>query len=91
MVEALSGALNLPDILCRVLAVRGQTSPDDARAFLRPELGHLHAPSQLVDAERGAGRIHEAIARGERILVHGDYDVDGIASAALRHASSALG
>jgi single-stranded-DNA-specific exonuclease len=83
VVEALSGALNLPDILCRILAGRGQTSPDDARAFLRPELGHLHAPSQLVDAERGAGRIHEAIARGERILVHGDYDVDGIASAAL--------
>ncbi len=81
--RALAGALGLPELLCRVLAGRGHEAPTDATAFLRPELGHLHSPADLVDAELGATRIVDAIARGERILVHGDYDVDGIASAAL--------
>lgn len=79
----LAASLNLPGVLCRVLATRGHTEPAVAKSFLRPELGHLHDPAELVDAERGASRIRDAIAKGERILVHGDYDVDGIASAAL--------
>lgn len=79
----LAESLKLPDVLCRVLATRGHVEPAVAKSFLRPELDHLHDPADLLDAERGAARIREAITKGERILVHGDYDVDGIASAAL--------
>lgn len=73
----------MPEVLCRVLAVREKQLPEDARAFLRPELGRLHPPQELADAVPGVARIRGAIDRGERILVHGDYDVDGIASATL--------
>lgn len=66
-----------------MLAVRGLEDPEAARAYLRPELGHLHAPEGLKDADRAAARIRQAITAGESILVHGDYDVDGVASAAL--------
>ncbi len=83
VVQELVGTLNMPEVLCRILAVRDRESPDAARAFLRPDLGHLHSPEELTDAARGVARIRQAIAREERILVHGDYDVDGIASATL--------
>jgi single-stranded-DNA-specific exonuclease len=75
--------LSLPRALCAVLAVRGGMEPDDARSFLRPRLEDLPDPATLADAGRAADRILRAVAGGETILVHGDYDVDGIAAAAL--------
>jgi single-stranded-DNA-specific exonuclease len=59
------------------------TDPADARGLLRPLLAALHPPSGLEDLDRAAQRVDEAIRRGETILVHGDYDVDGIAATAL--------
>jgi single-stranded-DNA-specific exonuclease len=82
-VRALASALRLPETVCSVLAVRGLTSAEDAKRFLRPRLDHLLDPAQLADGLRAAERIVTAIRGGEIILVHGDYDVDGICATAL--------
>jgi single-stranded-DNA-specific exonuclease len=82
-VGALEGELRLPRALCAVLASRGITAPADAKRFLRPRLDQLHDPASLADGPRAADRIAKAVRAGERILVHGDYDVDGISAAAL--------
>lgn len=83
LVVDLASGLRLPPTLCRVLVARGLTGPEEAKSFLRPRLEHLHDPGSLADGPRAAERVAEAIARGERILVHGDYDVDGICATAL--------
>lgn len=83
VVARLSEALKLPTPICAVLAVRGHSSKDDAKRFLRPRLEHLHDPSTLADGPRAADRIVVALEGGETILVHGDYDVDGICATAL--------
>jgi single-stranded-DNA-specific exonuclease len=82
-VDRLARDLSLPPALCRVLASRGVIDPDEAKDFLRPRLEHLHPPGLMADAEKAAGRILKAVEGGETVLVHGDYDVDGVASAAL--------
>jgi single-stranded-DNA-specific exonuclease len=66
-----------------VLAARGVAIAADAKRFLRPRLDQLHDPADLADGPRAAERIASALRGGERILVHGDYDVDGICAAAL--------
>ncbi len=81
--RALADALHLPEVLCRVLAARGQTDPDDARVFLKPRLEQLLDPMLLKDCDRAIERIEHAIRTGETILVHGDYDVDGMCGTAL--------
>lgn len=65
-----------------VLATRGIT-PKSADAFLRPALQHLGDPFALPGTRQAAERLWQAILKGERILVHGDYDTDGITAAAL--------
>ena len=82
-VQTLVEALRLPAAVCAVLVARGVTEPDQAKDFLRPRLEHLHAPAQLADAPAAAERIARAIRAGDTILVHGDYDVDGICATAL--------
>jgi single-stranded-DNA-specific exonuclease len=82
-VAALAAALDLPPALCALLVRRGFGGADDARRFLRPLLEHLHAPDALTDGVRAADRVHAAVRAGETILVHGDYDVDGVCGAAL--------
>ena len=82
-VEELVRALSLPRALCGILVARGIGDAEGARAFLRPLLDHLHPPEELTDARKGAVRILRAVDGGEPILVHGDYDVDGICSTAL--------
>ncbi|MFT0891385.1 single-stranded-DNA-specific exonuclease RecJ [Pseudochelatococcus sp. G4_1912] len=73
----------LPDIVARVLAARGVTV-DNAQAYLTPRLRDLMPdPSVLADMDRAAARIAEAVMRGEKVAVFGDYDVDGACSAAL--------
>jgi single-stranded-DNA-specific exonuclease len=72
--------LHLPDAICRLLAIRGFGAPDDAKAYLRPRLEHLHEPNGLADLDRAVERIVFALRENQTILVHGDYDVDGICS-----------
>ncbi len=82
-VERLTEALGLPSSVCTLLVARGLDDVEAAKRFLRPRLDHLHDATRLADGPVAASRIAEAVRRGDTILVHGDYDVDGIAAAAL--------
>ncbi len=82
-VRALTEALGLPDTMCRLLVSRGYGDPDAAKRFLRPRLEHLHPPSTLMDLDRAVERLARAIRERETILVHGDYDVDGMCSTTI--------
>lgn len=82
-VELLAGELALPPEVCRLLIRRGHDTPDAVRRFLRPSFEDLHPVSLLADAPRAAARILEAVERDETVLVHGDYDADGLCAAAL--------
>ncbi|MCG6955648.1 MAG: single-stranded-DNA-specific exonuclease RecJ [Gemmatimonadetes bacterium] len=83
VVARLARELHLPEALCAVLAVRGIEDGEVAKRFLRPLLDQLHDPALLADGEVAAERIASAVRRGESILVHGDYDVDGMCATAL--------
>lgn len=79
----LAETLALPSPLCALLTSRGYREPDAVRRFLQAPLSELHPPGSLRDIDRAIERISDAIDAGEVILVHGDYDVDGITSTAL--------
>lgn len=79
----LAHELNLPDPLCRLLAVRGFADPESARSFLRPRLDALPSAENMADVSPAVERIRKAVQAGETIFVHGDYDVDGICATAL--------
>ncbi len=81
--EALARDLSLPPALCRLLALRGFTQSDSAKRYLKPRLDELHDPFLLAGMDAAVERLRTAISKGEKIVVHGDYDVDGICSAAL--------
>ena len=81
--RTLQRTLNLPAPLCRLLAIRGHEAPEAAKSFLRPLLASLHDPGGLLDADVAARRLARAISEDEVVVVHGDYDMDGIAAAAL--------
>ena len=83
IVAALQRELHLPEVVCRLLAIRGHAAPDAAKQFLRPRLEQLHEPTLYLDLDRAVERLVRAIHEGETILVHGDYDVDGICSTTL--------
>jgi single-stranded-DNA-specific exonuclease len=88
----LARELNLSPTVARLLAIRGHSDPDSAARFLKPSLDHLLDPMGLADMDRAVERLLRAIATGERIAVHGDYDVDGITSTViLRRALELLG
>ena len=78
--------------LARLLCIRGIADLDAASRFLKPSLDHLLDPMGLADMDRAVERLLRAINTGERIAVHGDYDVDGITSTViLRRALELLG
>lgn len=83
LTEHLITELGLEPVVARLLVNRGVTTPTEAEHFLHPSLSHLHDPSLLPDIEPGVDRIASAIKSGEKICVHGDYDVDGVTSTAL--------
>jgi single-stranded-DNA-specific exonuclease len=88
----LAAALNLHPTVARLLCMRGFTDPETADRFLNPSLDHLHDPFRLADMDRAVVRLERALAQGERIAIHGDYDVDGITSTViLRRALEMLG
>ncbi|MHB1325492.1 MAG: single-stranded-DNA-specific exonuclease RecJ [Thermoleophilia bacterium] len=81
-VRRLSQALETSEITASILARRGYGDPDKARLFLDSQ-GALHDPFLFPQMQAVCDRLRLAISRGERICVHGDYDVDGITSTAL--------
>jgi single-stranded-DNA-specific exonuclease len=83
LVARLSSALRVRPATARCLVARGVTEPTAAQGFIDPRLAALRPPSGLAGLVPAVGRIADAIVRGERIGVFGDYDVDGVTTAAL--------
>lgn len=81
-VDELAGSINLVPELATLLAQRGVASFDEAKAFFRSDLAHLHDPFLMADMEKAVNRLMDALDRQEKILVYGDYDVDGTTSVA---------
>src|SRR5919108_5262937 len=81
--SALAITLGLHPTVARLLCLRGLSDPEAAQRFLNPSLDHLHDPFKLTDMDRAIQRLEQALARRERIAIHGDYDVDGITSTVI--------
>jgi single-stranded-DNA-specific exonuclease len=91
-VTALAEPLGVHPVIARLLILRGITSPEAAVRFLNPSLDQLHDPLLMTDLSVGVNRLLAAIDGGERIAIHGDYDVDGVTSTVmLRRVVSLLG
>lgn len=90
--SALSASMRIDPVTARLLWQRGVTTPEEAARFLKPSLEDLHDPFRLADMQAAVDRLLAAIARRERIVIHGDYDVDGITSTViLERAIASLG
>jgi single-stranded-DNA-specific exonuclease len=83
LVRHLSKVLNINEKLANLLAQRGVTSFESAKAYFRPQLEHLHDPFLMLDMHKAVERIDQALAKNEKILVYGDYDVDGTTAVSL--------
>lgn len=81
--SALAQALQVPETLAALLIQRGYSSVEEAKGFLRPTLDSLSDPAEFKDLPEATSLIAQAVRAGETIVVHGDYDVDGQAGAAL--------
>ncbi len=81
--RTLSAELDISPILCSLLIKRGITSASAARHFFRPKLSNLHNPFLMKDMDVAVQRLNRALGTKERILVYGDYDVDGTTAVAL--------
>jgi single-stranded-DNA-specific exonuclease len=81
-IAALQRAAGIPAVLAQLLICRGTTDVALAQAFLDARLSALRDPQELPGCQQAARRIHAAIAAGERIVVYGDYDVDGVTGTA---------
>ena len=80
--EALNRVLKISPVFCKILTQRGITTYDEARDFFRPQLSHLHDPWLMKDMNKAVERILPALENQEKVLVFGDYDVDGTTAVA---------
>jgi single-stranded-DNA-specific exonuclease len=83
LVEALQESLQIDALTARLLVQRGITTFDQARQFFRPSIADLHDPFLMKDMDLAVARIELALAKQEKILVFGDYDVDGTTAVSL--------
>ncbi|MHD0285536.1 single-stranded-DNA-specific exonuclease RecJ [Weissella tructae] len=81
--QALMDAIEMPELLAEQLVQRGMTTPEEVMAFLQPTLEQLHDPAEMFGMDVAVDRIWQAIDAGEKIVVYGDYDVDGMTSTAI--------
>lgn len=79
----LQKALRIHHVLCRMLVQRGISTFEEAKLFFRPKLSDLHDPFLMTDMHKAIERIEKAIASEEKILIYGDYDVDGTTAVTL--------
>ncbi len=83
VVERLSKELNINRRLAALLAQRGITDFNQAKSFFRPKLSDLHDPFLMKDMDKAVERIQTAVFKGEKIVVYGDYDVDGTTAVSI--------
>lgn len=82
-VNRLAAELNIDPVLSALLLQRGISTFEEAKYFFRPDIRHLHDPFLMKDMEQAVERIEQAIINKEKILIYGDYDVDGTTSVAV--------
>lgn len=82
-VKAIQQALQVDEIIAKLLVQRGIETFEQAKTFFRPTLADLHNPYLMKDMDKAVARIEKAIANNENILVFGDYDVDGTTAVSL--------
>ena len=85
LVEELSKSINISPFLSKLLVQRGIESFDDAKEFFRPSLKELHDPFLMKDMDKAVNRLCDAVFNKEKILLYGDYDVDGTTSVSLMY------
>ena len=83
--QQLERELNISSAAARMLVVRGIQTAHEAREFIRPSLDKLHDPFLMKDMDKAVDRLHQAITQGEKILIYGDYDVDGTTAVAVMY------
>lgn len=81
-VSALHEALKINKVICKILVQRGFDTFEKSKNFFRPQLSHFHSPWLMKDMDKAIDRILDAKSKGEKILIYGDYDVDGTTSVA---------
>lgn len=84
-IEELSKAININSYLSKILIQRGVETFDQAKDFFRPSLNHLHDPFLMLNMDKAVNRLTDAIFNNEKILIYGDYDVDGTTSVSLMY------
>jgi len=84
-VKHLSAALNVNMVIARLLVQRGISTFNEAKAFFRPRLSDLLNPFLMKDMDKAVFRIEQAIANKEKVIIYGDYDVDGTTSVAMMY------
>ena len=82
-VRQLSSELGVDPVLAELLVQRGVCTFEQARSFFRPNLDDLHDPFLMKDMDKAVERVRKAVVLGEKILVYGDYDVDGTTAVSL--------
>ena len=82
-VKQLQKQIGVPYEIACILIQRGIEDYDTAKSFFRPELSDLHDPFLMLGMKKAVDRIFQAFDRGEKIMVYGDYDVDGTTAVAL--------
>ncbi|MBC7916059.1 MAG: single-stranded-DNA-specific exonuclease RecJ [Pyrinomonadaceae bacterium] len=82
-IQEIMQSLQIDEVLASLLVGRGINTFEEARCFFRPDLCHLHDPFLMKDMEKAILRIEKAITAEEKVLIYGDYDVDGTTSVAL--------
>jgi single-stranded-DNA-specific exonuclease len=85
VVKQLAGALGVSDSLANLMVQRNITSADEAKAFFNPSIDYLHDPFLMKDMNIAVDRISTAVKKNEKILVYGDYDVDGTTAVSLMY------
>ena len=85
MAESLGKEINVNLTLANMLVNRGVDSFQKAKDYFRPDLDKLHDPFLMKDMDKAVERLSEAIRKEEKILIYGDYDVDGTTSVALAY------
>mgnify|MGYP000817154418 CR=1 FL=1 len=81
--DQLVAELGFSPVICLLLVQRGITSIEEAKKFFKPSLNDLHDPFLMPDMDKAVRRLNKALGNKEKILIYGDYDVDGVTATAL--------